>query len=380
MPTLKQVREHFKNAGQVRSTNGFTFDYTRSTDLHKDGGHFYCTDEFGEYRSLVFFDQFATILSTNQPEVAQVPTLDELKQYYNDAVVVKEATEFTIDWDRVYLSEFNNWCIGETGGWVRNYLWSKGKYAEIVKYKSNTEQMDTRTITSSQAQSIINIACDAWSKKLADKWATDIVLQKDITISHDFYRQMRSACTPPQHELFDTIFGQESKFKVGDWVNWKGNNPITAQIIRRAVDVNGTCWVLNDKTHNSCHESRLELATGDDITRAKYKVGDWVYIGNETSTWSSVVQLTKVDGMAYAISKDRIEEHFSLCFIERLATQEEIEQATFIAKGTPCLVRDSEHSSWMLAYSTGDGTYEGRLSIRAWAHVQVLDMKNLPKY
>jgi hypothetical protein len=71
------------------------------------------------------------------------------------------------------------------------------------------EEPKEYTITPKEAQSIIDIACGEWQGKLFDKWGKDIVLKEDITIPHAFYKQMRRACTPKQHELFDTIFGTD---------------------------------------------------------------------------------------------------------------------------------------------------------------------------
>jgi hypothetical protein len=65
------------------------------------------------------------------------------------------------------------------------------------------------TITSEQAQSIINIACSTWKKQLAEKWANNIVLGNEIEVSEEFYKEMRAACTPLQNELFDKIFGKD---------------------------------------------------------------------------------------------------------------------------------------------------------------------------
>jgi len=156
-----------------------------------------------------------------------------------------------------------------------------------------------KTITHTQAQQIIDIACATWKVKLATKWAKEIVLKESIEISEDDYQEMRKACTSEQNELFYVIFGKDKpKFKIGDWVTWTGNTPITAQIIREATH-DRDCWVLNEKTHNSCHQDLI-----------------------------------------------------------RPATEEEIQKAQYIPKGTPCLVRDSSDSSWRLAYSNGDGRFK----------------------
>lgn len=76
---------------------------------------------------------------------------------------------------------------------------------EILNFKNMKNQ--TFTITAEQAQSIIDIACGAWKPKLADKWAVNIALKKNVEIDGSFYKEMRLACTEPQHKLFDTIFG-----------------------------------------------------------------------------------------------------------------------------------------------------------------------------
>jgi hypothetical protein len=65
------------------------------------------------------------------------------------------------------------------------------------------------TITAEQAQSIIDIACGTWKKQLAEKWANNIVLGNEIEVSEEFYKVMRAACTAPQNELFDKIFGKD---------------------------------------------------------------------------------------------------------------------------------------------------------------------------
>lgn len=79
------------------------------------------------------------------------------------------------------------------------------------------------TITSKQAQSIINIACEVWKGKLASMWSKKIVLGKKVEISEDFYKEMRKACTSDQNKLFDEIFGKEdilsfNTLKIGECI------------------------------------------------------------------------------------------------------------------------------------------------------------------
>lgn len=61
-------------------------------------------------------------------------------------------------------------------------------------------------ITSEQAQTIINAACDDWKNYLANLWAKHIVLKKDIFVSKIEYTKMIKACNETQRRLFKQIF------------------------------------------------------------------------------------------------------------------------------------------------------------------------------
>ena len=65
------------------------------------------------------------------------------------------------------------------------------------------------TLTPFNAQNILKIACNNWKETLAEKWAKDIVLNQNILIDEQFYKEMRNACTTSQNELFDKIFGKD---------------------------------------------------------------------------------------------------------------------------------------------------------------------------
>ena len=65
------------------------------------------------------------------------------------------------------------------------------------------------TLTPFNAQKIISIACDNWKETLAKCWSKSIVLNQNILIDEQFYKEMRNACTTPQNELFDEIFGKD---------------------------------------------------------------------------------------------------------------------------------------------------------------------------
>jgi hypothetical protein len=72
-------------------------------------------------------------------------------------------------------------------------------------------KMKNRILTPQNATRIITIACSTWKPKLAEKWATNIVLNKDTEISEEFYQEMRKACTTDQNTLFDEIFGSDEQ-------------------------------------------------------------------------------------------------------------------------------------------------------------------------
>jgi hypothetical protein len=209
------------------------------------------------------------------------------------------------------------------------------------KEQSKSEPMKTRTITSYQAQSIIDVACETWKNTLFDKWGKAIVLKQEITIDESFYQEMRKACTAPQNELFDKIFGKDFKnpYKVGDHIY---------------TVINGGDCGSHKACKNSLHEGDVD------------EIIEFDFFENQT------VALTKTGAVL------RIEKHATAF---RLATEEEIKKIKFIPKGTPCLVRDSEHYNWVLAYSNGDGKFanSGNGYIHSWKQVQVLDINNLPK-
>jgi len=191
-------------------------------------------------------------------------------------------------------------------------------FEQFKKYVLKTKET-MKTITHTQAQQIIDIACPKWKGTLSERWGRHIVLKQSIAITEESYQEMRKACTSEQNELFDEIFGKdEPKFKVGDWVMYEGS----------------------------------------------FKAGPYQ------------IKSFRSDGVAL----DQNGEVREVKSQYRLATEEEIQKAKYIPKGTPCLVRDVDAESWKFAYSSGDGTFKTSTSNYAWRQVQVLDINNLPKY
>lgn len=212
---------------------------------------------------------------------------------------------------------------GVINGVFDNYDIYKVTYTQttIIELPTTKQQETMRTIKYNEAQSIIDIACNKWKDILFKNWGKSIVLKKDIEISEEEYQGMRKACTEPQNELFDKIFGEYTpQFKIGDWIMYEGSfkaGPYQIKSFRNndvALDQNG--------------EVR-EISFGN----------------------------------------------------YRLATVEEIKAATVFPDGTPCLVRDS-NSVWHLRYADGKGEFymHGQKSGKTidWNHSIKLDMDNLP--
>jgi hypothetical protein len=179
--------------------------------------------------------------------------------------------------------------------------------AELNK-NQNTQPMSNKTISSKQAQQIIDIACPTWKAKLAPKWSLDIVLSKSIEIPDSEYRGMRAACTTEQHVLFDKIFGNQ--YEIGTHVIVKGY-------------------------HKNYDGRVLKITRIDDNRYVYFEV---------------------LDG-----GKSNKTDNFDINRIVRLATPEEIQQATqaalFPPKGTWCLVKDNSDESWYVRMYNGDGKF-----------------------
>lgn len=200
--------------------------------------------------------------------------------------------------------------------------------SDFIKELDNQTTSNVRTITSEQAQSIINIACNTWKSKLAKQWSTDIVLSNDIDITEEFYQEIRKACTKEQNELFDKIFGKdEPKYKIGD-------------------------WVTRIKENFGPHKNGRTLSI-------KEFDGKLSFYANEDDDYVSHL-LSSV----------------------RKATPEEIEKAQYYPDGTPCLVRDYTHDGWEFRYANGNGEFytNGKKSgsSTTWKYHMKLDVNDLP--
>lgn len=228
------------------------------------------------------------------------------------------------------------------------------------------------------AQRIIDVACNSWKHALASGWSKDIVLNKTISISEDFYKEMRAACTSEQHTLFDEIFGPYVDFSILNDTDvfylltgysgylFKGCDPFNKK-------VEFYSFFYEDKGINIICEKRnviqLRLANKEELKiweeyypSKKVKVGDHVVTSNYDGNYDGrVLKVTEIIDEKYVYFKvldgGAYNEHsnFSLEWTNfRLATKEEIDAAMCPYKdGELILVRDSKYETWYIRHSTG---------------------------
>jgi hypothetical protein len=214
-----------------------------------------------------------------------------------------------------FLSDANYAHFPSPDGYCTTYLYVVNEYTLITLeqfqehiLKNKTKQIEHK-ISFKQAQSIIDIACGNWKTELFHVWGKNIVLKKEIVVSQEFYTKMRRACTQEQHKLFDSIFGEEQKFKVGD-----------------------TVVVLNPYTHSSLQINQIVKIAEIDDSNVPYRCEDafnlYEWEEHPNNQWASEV---------------------------RLATQEEIEEAknTCPYKNGELILVRSGSGKWHLRYSTG---------------------------
>lgn len=188
--------------------------------------------------------------SDYQPNIASFPLSEFMKTNFD--WVVK------IDRNHTYFNQFKRWvenhpCSSNTEHYnytegfyygLKNNIIDTFKYNdeslfeisfdewyEFIYCKTNKQEQETNKVmntdtrfpfelTSLQAQSIFDIACNTWKEKLAKEWSVNILLNKNIEVSEEFYTNMRKACTKEQNLLFDSIFGSDTKcpYKDGELI------------------------------------------------------------------------------------------------------------------------------------------------------------------
>lgn len=137
-----------------------------------------------------------------------MPVMGE--SYYGSNFVLNEPEGYT----EITFHQFKKYVLKEK---------DMTQDCEIIS-TPKTEPMKDRTITTAQAQSIIDVACQDWKHELAEAWGKAIALKTSINVDEKLYQRMRSSCTPEQHTLFDSVFGKDKKeftsddLKIGEWM------------------------------------------------------------------------------------------------------------------------------------------------------------------
>ena len=159
-----------------------------------------------------------------------------------------------------YYNLISEWTIAHDGS--IDFGNKEISFEEFIKLTETQETTmeNNRKIKYSDAQRIVDIACETWTEILFGKWGRDIVLKRDIEITDKDYQKMRGACTEAQHKLFDEIFG--AQFKVGDWVI--GQNPCRGA--RQVVNVSGGFLCFKEPDRYTFDYARL--ATEEEIKAA----------------------------------------------------------------------------------------------------------------
>lgn len=83
---------------------------------------------------------------------------------------------------------------------------------------------------------------------------------------------------------------QEPKFKIGDWVEWKGDDLTKGKILKKSIYPK--CWALDVKvglsSYNACHEDSLRLLSPEEIPaqEPEFAWGEEVEVrDNENYKW-----------------------------------------------------------------------------------------------
>ena len=127
----------------------------------------------------------------------------------------------------VFNGFFDNWGLYEVTQRGMRIIELPEKIEDII-----------RVISPVYAQKIINSACDAWKKRLAEKWAYKIVINEVIEVEETFYKEMRNACTDEQHRLFDDIFGKdEIEINLMDSKTLKGFVPYDEEAVGSLIGI-----------------------------------------------------------------------------------------------------------------------------------------------
>jgi hypothetical protein len=266
-------------------------------------------------------------------------SLDDLRRVLNAA--------FPKEYRRVMGTEKSYYKMGNTDWCGSSYgtelpAFSLQKFIDDLNNQPMTNKQ--KTLTSTDAQKIIDISCSSWKPKLANLWSYNIIMRELIVVEETFYTEMRKACTAEQHKLFDEIFGKDIKepsYKIGDYV-YVIKRCDNSAMCEKYADV-GDVILIDDIVNNPYGEHKI---------------------------------VTSKEGHAIRV--------FEYPEMVRLATPEEIKASQWYPHQTLCLVCNNNYRLYKLRYSAkevgqfySDGLRGGPKTCE-WTYHYKFDINNLP--
>lgn len=235
----------------------------------------------------------------------------------------KTTNEFCYKWRDKYVSfgstiyNEQEWILFETKYYVGTnfYMITLTDLRQLEK-KHTGDGRFPFILTKEDSLKIYDVACGSWRERLAKKWGEEMFINNHISITKEFYDEMRNACDSKQHKVLDEIFG------VDDEIDFS---------------------ILNDTDvfYVECKSTNKYLFKGKDA-------------------FSSAIQTTKIFNFQtngteinWVCGNKDVKEL-------RLATEKEIE--LFNQHFNPCpykngeliFVRDYDREVWLLRYATGE--------------------------
>jgi hypothetical protein len=197
--------EHGKQIIEFYKSQGFNIDdyIGYNNKLQGDNYRYYGVNVNGNFYGAKFNIDFKILTLEEAKLLVQEKTYPRV-MLVNDENNIKSAVQ------RVVIMEKNGYFLTWTNA---ETLEEAEKEMDIYHWEFAWELEENArfpfTLTPFNAQKIISIARNNWKETLAECWSKFIVLNQNILINEQFYKEMRNSCTTRQHELFDEIFGKD---------------------------------------------------------------------------------------------------------------------------------------------------------------------------
>jgi len=197
--------EHGKQIIEFYKSQGFNIDdYTGNNNkLQGDTYRYYGVNVIGNFYGSKFNIDFKILTLEEAKLLVQEKTYPRV-MLVNSENDIKTASQRVVFMEKngKYLAWYDVKTLKEAEKIMNVAVWD---FAWELEEKARFPF----TLSPLNAQKIIIIACDNWKEKLAECWSKSIVLNQNILIDEQFYKEMRNVCTTRQHELFDEIFGKD---------------------------------------------------------------------------------------------------------------------------------------------------------------------------